>query len=221
MLGVNDIVGGGALRGQRAMQPGQRRRRFRIMVAQPLKQLCRKCVGQPVRLDRTPCRSVRRRLIRFVRQQPVGQGVRLLAQRQAVHDSGCQTGEVLDEHHPQCDADGPQLADGQRLNPLICAAEARQRVEFEAIVGVSDNGPGKAVDPRVSAQVAVGELRQLLVETERQVATHRMNVFVDDVVIVDQPFGRGRHGTPLANAFHQRVKSGIQGGGVGAQSAVQ
>ena len=33
--------------------------------------------------------------------------------------------------------------------------------------------------------------------------------------------GRGRHGTPLANAFHQRVKSGIQGGGVGAQSAVQ
>ena len=57
---------------------------------------------------------------------------------------------------------------------------------------MGDEGPGQAEDPRIAGQRPLRQLRQLAIETRGKIASDLADLVLDDVEIVDQPFGRRR-----------------------------
>ena len=221
MLGVNDVIRRGGSGGKCPLQPRQRRHGLGVAVAQPLKQLHAERIAKGLALEGPQHGDVGRRPRRLIRQPVIGETVRPFALQQPRHDAARHAAQVFDQQHPQRDGNGPQLADGQRLNALIGAAEPHHRIEFDAVVGVRDDGPRQAIDARIAAQGPVGELRQLFVISGRQITPHRTDVLVHDVVIVHEPFGCRRYRVPLANSGGEGVEGGIETVRVGAQAAAQ
>jgi hypothetical protein len=200
MLVVHDLVGAHALRREALLQPEQRRRDLRILVAQPLHELngegsvqgrCRFALAKHrgERLGGAPVHP----------QEPVGQGVGFRARGPAHPDAHRRAPQVLDEGHAQRDRDCPQLADRQRLNALVGAHEAAQHLLIEAAVGMRDEGPGHAENPRIPGERPAGELRQLAVVARRQIVADLAYLLLDQVVVVEQPLGGRRNGAPFAH----------------------
>ncbi len=67
-----------------------------------------------------------------------------------------------------------------------------RRFHIEAAVAVRDAGPCHAKDARIADERPVGELRQLAVETRRQVAVDLADLLFDHMIVVDQPLAGGR-----------------------------
>ena len=129
--------------------------------------------------------------------------------------------QVLDQHDAQGDRDGPQLADGERLHALVGGDEAAQGVGIEVAVGVRDEGPGEAEHARIAGERARGQFRQLAVVAGRQVVADLADLLLDQVVVVEQPFGR-RHDTAAAFQFGGAgAIGGEQHGGVVVEPPVQ
>jgi hypothetical protein len=68
---------------------------------------------------------------------------------------------------------------------------------------VRDVAPGEPEDPRIALEWAVGELRQLAVVVRRQVVADLAQLLVDDVEVVDQPFGGGRDGALILDGTRE------------------
>ena len=155
-------VGRRSLHRQTLVEPGQRRRDARILIAQPVHELDRKGVRQ-----RQPVRSAASTAgtgSAACPPRPAG-GRRdcppPAVRRATVHDPLRQPPEVLDQHDPQRDGDRPELADRQRLDLLVGAHVAAQHLGIEAAVGVGDESPGDTEHPRISGERSVRELGQL------------------------------------------------------------
>ncbi len=68
-------------------------------------------------------------------------------------------------------------------------------------VGMGDIGPGEAEHPGIAGERPLGELRQLPVIARRQVIADLADLFLDEMIIVQQPFGGWHHGaSPSASA---------------------
>ena len=126
------------------------------------------------------------------RQQIVGQGVCRSALPSPGGDLVGETAEVLHQHDPDRDRHGPELADRQRLDGLICDEIAPQRLGIEMAVVVGDEGPGEAEDPGIAGKGPVCEFWQLPVVAGRKIFADFADLRLDEVVIVEQPLGR-RH----------------------------
>ncbi len=163
----------------------------RVLVAEALEELDPRGGGERRRRETTRGRSDLRSLGAQA-QQAIGEQVRPLAGRPALHDLLREAAEVLDEEDPQADRDRPQLADGQRLHRLVGADHAPKALRVEAAVGVGDVRPGKPHDARVALEVAVGQLRELPVVVRGKVVADLAQLLVDDREVVDQPLGRRR-----------------------------
>ena len=100
--------------------------------------------------------------------------------------------EILDEQDPEADGDCPELPDGQRLHRLVGADHSSQAFWVEPAVRVRDVRPREAEDARIPLQRTVGQLRELAVVVGRQVVPDLADLLVDDVEVVDQPFGGRR-----------------------------
>ncbi len=86
------------------------------------------------------------------------------------------------------DCHGPELTYPERLGALIRSHKCLQRLEVEPTVGMGHVSPRQPVYPRVSSQmVAVGDLRQELVEAARQVVADFPDLPVDNVEVVEKP----------------------------------
>src|SRR5207249_10526068 len=120
-------------------------------------------------------------------EQLVGQRVAVMAGGAAFHDLLGQAPEVLHEHDPEGDGDGPELADRQRPYALEPADDALKGFGLESTVGVRDEGPGQTEYARVAVQGAFRELGELPVEPVRKVLPNFPHDFIDDVEVVDQP----------------------------------
>ena len=131
-------------------------------------------------------------LSRAEAEQAVGELVRLCRAFAAADDRLGQAAQVLDQDDAQADGDRPELADRQRLDPLVGAHETAQALRVEAAVGVSDVRPRQADDPGIPLEVALGELGQLAVVVRGQVVADLAQLLVDDVEVVDEPFGGRR-----------------------------
>jgi hypothetical protein len=199
VLVVHDLLHGLRLGREALLEPRERRRRLRIQVPQALRELH----GEGLREGRFGVALQQRgNLLRRGRlrgEEPVGEGVGLLARGPARHDAPRRAPQVLHEHDAQRDRHRPQLADRQRLNALVGAHESAQQRGIEAAVGVRDEGPGHAEDARIAGEGPAGELRQLAVVAGRQIVADLADLLVDQVEVVDQPFGRRRHGPALAD----------------------
>src|ERR1700720_134504 len=62
-----------------------------------------------------------------------------------------------------------------------------------------DVGPGDSEDAWIAFERAVGELGQLAVEAARKVVANLANLLLDDMKVIDQPFGGGGYGALFAN----------------------
>ena len=90
------------------------------------------------------------------------------------------------------DGDRPELPDAERLDALVGADEALQRLQLEPAVGVRHVGPGQPIDARGSREVARGDLRQPAVVALREVVSDLPELLVHDVEVVEEPLRGGR-----------------------------
>jgi hypothetical protein len=81
------------------------------------------------------------------------------------------------------------IAHSSPLDFLISPCHAAQALGVEATVRMGDVGPGEPEDAWVALEVPRGELGQLAVVVCRQVVADLAKLLVDDVEVVDQPFG--------------------------------
>ena len=88
-------------------------------------------------------------------------------------------------------ADSPQFADRERLLLLIGLDECAPGIGIETAVGVCDKCPDQAEHPRQAGKGTVGELGQLPIITRRKVEPDLTDLALDEMEIVDQPFGGG------------------------------
>jgi hypothetical protein len=198
VLAVHEFVGRDALRRKLAFQPYDSRRDPRVLVPQPLDKLDREGLRQrrlfvapqndPGRFGHVPVHA----------QQAVGLGIRFLAGSPAADDAIGRAPQVFDQHDAQRDGNRPQLADAERLNALIGAHEAAQHVGVEAAVGMGNERPGDPEDARVAGEGAARQLRQLAIIARRQIIANLADLLFDKMIIVEQPFGGGRRGLPVA-----------------------
>ncbi|HEV8242887.1 MAG TPA: hypothetical protein VGQ07_02755 [Nitrospirales bacterium] len=107
VLGVDNVVGGGALRGQALVEPQQDGTHLRIQIAQALDELHGKRRRQrPVLKAAEGCRRGHRRLAACT-EQAVGQPVGFLARGAAMDDPLRQPAQVFHQHRAQRDGHGP------------------------------------------------------------------------------------------------------------------
>ena len=99
--------------------------------------------------------------------------------------------QVLDHDQPQQAGHRPQLADRQRRDFLIRPEEQLEQGRVEAAVGMGHEGPGDPVRARVIGERAADELGKDPVVPWGQRLPDLDQLLVDDVEIVDQPFGGG------------------------------
>ena len=185
---AHDGVGRRSLQYQALVEPGQRRRNLRVLVAQPVHELhCERVRQRRALVIRQECRR------RFGgppagTQQTVGEGVGVPPGGAIAHDRFGKTPEVLDQHNPQGNRQRPELTDRQRLHLLVGTDVAAQHLRIEAAVGMSDERPSHAQHSRISGERPVGELRQLPVIAGRQIGTDVVDLPLNEIIVVEQPF---------------------------------
>ncbi len=79
---------------------------------------------------------------------------------------------------------------------------------------MGDDRPGDAEDARIALQMAVDQLGQLAVEAGRQIVLDLADLFLGDVIVVEQPLRRRRHRAMLARRLDDGAISFGDDGGV-------
>ena len=174
------------------MQPRQRRRDRRVLVAQALHKLHRERGHKHAAMLDVQRRQHVPGAAPAQAEQVVGERVGRLSRGAAADDRVGQAAEVLHQHNAQRDRQGPQLADGQWLHALVRIHEPAQRFRIEAAVRVRNERPRDPVHARVAGKRTVGQLRQLAIKARRQVVPDLPQLFVDHEKVVDQPLGGRR-----------------------------
>ena len=191
------------------------------MIAQAQHQLDGKGWSQKVSDRIVDEQRVRFRRISVQTQQSVGYIVRVLARCAAADDTCGGAAQILDEYDAKRDGDRPKLPDGQRLNALIGADEQAKRLGIEAAVAVGDVGPSQSEHAGIADERAVREFRQLPIEAGRQILANLADLFFDEVIIIQQPFGRGCDRAAFADGGPDRPIGGEQNGLVVFQSCAE
>ncbi|MNM29997.1 hypothetical protein D3C81_405500 [compost metagenome] len=114
--------------------------------------------------------------------------------------------QVLQQGQAQHDGDRPQLAQAQRRKRLVRGDETAQRIGVNAAIAVRDGLHRQFIHPRQPGRGARNKRRQLPAVAARQVASRSLDLFFDQVVVVEQPFPR-RGYRPLFphHAAEQRI----------------
>ncbi len=209
-----------ALMVQPLLQPAERRRRSRILVAQPLHQLRGEDFRQRLRGAGQDV-GVERGAGFAQGQKPVSQRVGLVPQVAPSGDLVGQPTQILDEDDAQRDGNGPQFADRQRLDTLIGDDEAAQDLRVEVTVGVGDERPGQPEHPRIAGKRSVCQFRQLAIIAGRQIIPDLPDLFFDEMVIVQQPFRRRNHAMTAFHLGRRRAIGGEQHGGIVVQAGAK
>ena len=136
-------------------------------------------------------------------KQTVGEAVRHLPLGTALGDLAREASEILDQNNPQRDRHRPEFANGERLYLLIGSDETNQHLGVETAIGMGDEGPGDAEHPGVTGERPSRELRELPVVTGRQVRVNLMDLLFHEMIIVDEPFRRGRYGATVVDRLYR------------------
>ena len=187
MLGPHDLVRSGVLLRKPLVEPPQGGRHCRILVAHPLHELD----GESPR-QRVPG-EVGEQIFPRLRadlesEETIRECIGFLAGLPPGDDAFGQAPKVLDEDDAKRDRDRPQLPDRQRLNALVGANEAEQRLRVELAVRVCHERPRQPEDARIVFQMTRRELGKIAVVAWRQVLPDFTQLFFYDVKVVDEPF---------------------------------
>ncbi|WP_225607823.1 hypothetical protein [Pseudomonas sp. PDM21] len=177
---------------QAVFEPTQCRCRARVLVAHAFGQLGREHLGKRTGRARGDIRLQCRTSVPW-REQTLGQGIGIGTGYAPGTDLLGQAPQVLDQDDAQGNRYRPQLANSQRLDPLVGMDVALQQFNIEVAVGVRHEGPGQPEDARVAGERPIGQLGQLPVVARRQVVVDLADLLFDNVVIVQQPLGSRYH----------------------------
>ena len=184
-------VGAGLL--QPLLQPGNRQGRCLRSVTQAIEELGGEGIVLGQRLDAVEQRRVAGCIVQP--DQLVGDLVCLAAHAARALDANGDTAKILDQNIAHHRGQRPELADLQRLDRLEPLDQRRQALARNRRMGVGDIEPGERDGARQLGAADIDQ-RQLTIEFLRKVAAHLLDRFLDDIVIVEQPFGsRGNCGT--------------------------
>ena len=117
------------------------------------------------------------------------------------HDPGGHSPQVFDQRQTQHDRYRPQFAQRKRHHCLIGKNEAAQAFLIDSTVAMGDGLQRDVIDARQPRRRAVDQAWQLTAIAFGQVRSGGANVFLDQIVIVQQPFRCRRH----SSAGHLRV----------------
>ena len=174
----------GALPLQRGLEHGERGIRLVRAVAQAVEELGREDVRQ------LPLADLGQRLA-LAAHQPVGQrvggGPVAVGGGDLVRDAP----QVLEHHVAQHRRDGPELADLEGLHRLVALDHLGQALDVELGVRQRHVAPGEGQRRGHPVAGRRRDVRQLVVERRDEVAAQVAEALVDDVVVVEQPLGRG------------------------------
>ena len=172
---------------------------FRIRFAQPIHQ-----VHQQHRMRGSRSRRGWLRLTSPPRlDQPLGMPP-MFPRRQ---NMAAQSPQVFYQHQPQHDRDGPDLAAGERRDALVGLDEARNELVIETAVGMHHQLVGQFIDPGKTGPGAFLELGELVIEPTRKVLADLAELFLDDVVIIEHPFGSRSDRLPVPRRLRDRPVS--------------
>ena len=202
---ADDLVDTGAFEREAGVQPAQSGCGVGIAVTQALGKLNHERRG-PQRIVQRGFNRVR--VLRAGCEEAVGKRVRFLAGGEAQHDGFGQTAQIFHQCDAQRDRERPQFTDGEGLHRLIGLNEAGEFFNVEGAVGVGDERPGNAEHTRITGKRTFAQFRQGAVIAGRQIVLDLANLLVDDIKIVEHPFGRGLDGA----AGGCRMRDGAIGG---------
>lgn len=106
-----------------------------------------------------------------------------------INRGGRGSGQSLEDTQPEHDGKGPQLAGGDRRHRLVDPKEHAHPLEIEAGIALGDGGASESVGARVPRR-GVPQLGQLSIVARRHVLADLTDRLVDNVEVVQQPFGR-------------------------------
>ena len=191
MLAPHQLVGACPLACQALLEPAHGRGGLGILVAQAMDELDGEAFGKAFPVIRLEGPGVCG--VIFNAQQAIGDEIGLLALGAPVDDAAGRTTQVLDQDDAERDRDGPQLADGERLDRLVRAHEAGERLGIEATVAMGHEGPGQAKHPRIVGQRSFAEFGKLAIVTRGKVGADLADLLLHEMEVIEEPFGGGRH----------------------------
>ena len=99
--------------------------------------------------------------------------------------------QIFDQHEPDDGRQRPQFADLEGLVLLETGNHGRQAFARHRAVGMGDIEPGKRHGAR-DRRACNREGGQLAIELARKIAAHFLDRFLNQIVIIEQPFGGRR-----------------------------
>ena len=193
-VGALQLLAGQSLLGEAMFDPALHDRQRRALPLEPAAELLHERVGER-RVDlghrRQRLEDVLRPLFRR-RQQPVGPPVGEILVGPTPGDARGDTAKVLDQRQPQHDRHRPQLAERERGDGLVGRDEAAQVLRVHPAVDVRDQLQRDVVDAGEAGQGTRHQARELPAVRPRQVQLRHADLLLDQVVVVQQPFARGR-----------------------------
>ena len=213
LLGEDQVLDGATLRAQALLEARSQLPGARAELAHAREQLDHECRRQLAR--QRP--EVGVAALGFERgDERVGAPTGLAARQHLVG----QAPHVLDQGGLERARPGPDLADAERRHGLVRREEALESLHVEPRVAVAQELHGEQVDPRRRARSGRGDQRKLAVVGRRQVPAQLGHLGLDQVEVVEQPLGRGRHGDAAMDVVGELAIRLAQRGGVVADAAV-
>ena len=178
--------------GELLLQPVQRQRQRGAVPLQAAHQFGYERRGQ----RRIRTRHVRNRQDQVLRilprdiAQAAGPGHRDITLRATRRDAHRDATQVLDQREAQHYGQGPQLAEREHAHRLVRGHEALEAVAIEPPITVRDGLERDVIHTRQAAGRPLGQARELLTITPRQMASGGTDLFLDEVQVVEQPLRR-------------------------------
>ena len=132
------------------------------------------------------------------------------ASRARLHRHIGETPEVFNQRELQHAGPGPQFANRQRSDTLIAVDEHGELMAVDPAVAVTHQFDRHGVDSRVPRLFARGQRGKLSVIRARQVAADVGDLCRHQMVVVEQPFGRGGDELSGPDVVGQRTIGGPQ-----------
>ena len=191
-----------ALFGEPLVEPGQRRREPRILIAKPMNEFDREGYGKG--LGAAPGEHDRRRFrgVTAHAKQSIRQAIRLVARSAASGDLLRKPPQVLDQDDLQRYRDRPKLSDREGLNFLIRLDVGNEDVGIETAVCVGDKRPRHSEDAGVTGERAGHQFWELPVVARRQIGVDLTDLPFDQMKVVDQPLPRRRDLASIVDRLH-------------------
>ena len=194
---LDQLLDGQPLFHQPLLQPAAREMQHRALSRQALAELRHKRTGERKVGLRHVCHhddQMRRIFLRHV-LQPIHPGVRQVAILPREGEPGGDALEIFNQSQAQHDGDGPQFTQFQRARCLIGRDEGSQRLRIDLRIHVRDQFEHDVIDAGKSGGGAVEETRQFPAVAARQMPSGHLNLFLEQVEVVEQPF-RSRGDVP-------------------------